>query len=68
MKSKRVENDDIIYITGNRKDIVLRDGDKVNLDFKVNFEIEVVKSLGKNEIIVKDVEIKRKEIITKENE
>ena len=59
---------DIVYITGDRKDIVLENGDKVDLKFVVNFEIEVIKDGVKREIVVKEVKINREETIVKDTE
>jgi len=63
MKKIYENTNEMIYITGNRKDIKLQSGDKINLECVINFEIEAYKGEKKNLLIIKDVKLVQNERI-----
>ncbi|MBE3138933.1 MAG: hypothetical protein IMZ63_03870 [Actinobacteria bacterium] len=68
MKKIYENTNEMIYITGNRKEITLQSGDKINLECVINFEIEAHKGEKKNLLIIKDVKLVQNERITREEE
>ena len=54
----KTKDKDIVFVNGNKR-IILKDGDKANLKFNIDFEIEIVPNVWSREIVINDVKIKR---------
>ena len=60
------EEDVVLYRTIKGKDVKLQEGDKININIVLDFEVDVHKDAKGNFLIAKDHKVKRKEVITRD--